>query len=356
MRELLAGCLAAQPLGRVLDVGGGDALAAEAVLQRNPSCHVLVTCADLRAYRAASRAAGCHGDRVAVALSDGLDEVEESDWDAIALTISPHLPPVVADRLICEAAALAAEEGALWLGTSSKAGRRARATAAEAFSPGEKVASSGGQRIDRYPMSGKAERLPALREQAEHLAREERGEVWLELPKGRLRFATRVGVFGYRAVDPGTKLLLEWALNQPAGKRIVDVGCGYGVIGLAAAATWPNSQVHLVDVDVRSVRLAEANVELNGLTNCAVSLADAAVDLPRGQYDLGLSNLPAHEGRTATLGLLGGIRQALRPSGTLAAVVPRDSGLRQFAEQVFARVPVVTRAVLHEVVVTASNR
>ncbi len=317
---------------------------------------MLVTCGDLRSYRAVTEEAGKVGGRVDVLLAAGPEDVEESGWDDVALTISPHLPPIVADRSILQAAVLVAEGGVLWLATNNKAAKRARETATEAFGPGQKVGSSGGQRVDRHVMSDKAARLASIRQQADHLAREERTEVWLALPGTRLRFETRVGLFACRAVDPGTRLLLEWALKQPASKRILDVGCGYGVIGLAAAARWGDSHVHLVDVDLRSVRLAEANVALNGLANCTVSLADAAADLPAGGYDLALANLPAHEGREPTLSLLKGVKRALRPSGRLAAVVPLDSGLRQFAEQVFEQVQVVTGAESHEVVVTAGNR
>lgn len=356
MRQLLARRLVAPSGGRLIDVGGEDALVAGAVLAQDPSCDVLLTCGDLRSYRAVKREADGGGGPVGVALADGLEDVEESGWDAVCLTLSLHLPPVVGDRLAFEGAARAADDAVLWLVSSRKAGKRARATASRAFGPGQKVGSSGGQRVDRYGMSDRAGRLADIRQQADDLAREERLEVWLELPHTRLRFGTRVGVFACRAVDPGTKLLLAWALKQPEPKRVLDVGCGYGVIGVAAAATWRQTHAHLVDVEVRSVRLAEANAELNGLTNCTVSLADAAADLPANEYDLALSNVPAHESRELTLSLLEGLRRALRPLGTFAAVVPVGSGLRQLVEQTFGHVQVVTRGPSYEVLVTAGNR
>jgi 16S rRNA (guanine1207-N2)-methyltransferase len=348
-RMLLARHLASEPGARILDGAGEDAAVAERLLARDPTCRVLVTCGDVRSYREARQQATALGDRVAVMLSDGLDDVEETGWDAIALTLPAHLSPTSGERLIFEAAVRAAGGGALWLATSSKAGKRARASATEAFGPGERIASVGGRRVDRHVMSGGEQGRAEPRRRAQELARQEQGEAWLELPAARLRFETRIGVFAYRAVDAGTRLLLDWALKLPPARRVLDAGCGYGAIGVAAAVTWPEAEVALIDVDLRSARLAQRNVRLNGLTSCTVELADAATDLPVDAYDLVLSNLPAHEGRERSLELLRGISRALRPSGTLAAVVPRDSGVCQFAEAVFGEVTVVEGMGGHEV-------
>ena len=354
-QRLLASHLALPGGGSLIDVGSQDVLLAEAVVSDDPGASALVTCSDLRSCRDATEAAEALGGRVAVELSDGSDGVDDDGWDAVALAISSHLPPISADRLIFEAALRVDADGALWLATSNKAGKRARGTAEAAFGPSEKVGAAGGQRVDRYGMRDRQERLSELHARAAELAEEERTQVWLEVGGTRLQLETRVGVFAYRAIDPGTRLLLDWALQQPGARRILDVGCGYGAIGLAAAATWPDARVDMVDVDLRSVRLAEANVPLNGLANCSVSLADAAVDLPEGRYDLALSNLPAHEGRGPSLDLLRGVQRTLRPSGRLVAVVPMDSGLREFAVEVFGPVQAVVQSGSHEVFVTADD-
>lgn len=91
-------------------------------------------------------------------------------------------------------------------------------------------------------------------------------DVRVERPGGEplaFTLATRPGVFSAKQLDAGSALLLE-ALPEMGERttpgRIVDLGCGVGVLGLAAALLWPGSQVLLVDADARAVACARENV------------------------------------------------------------------------------------------------
>jgi 16S rRNA (guanine1207-N2)-methyltransferase len=88
--------------------------------------------------------------------------------------------------------------------------------------------------------------------------------------RGRpFKFLTSSGVFSKRRVDLGTRLLIE-SMVLPEEGCVLDIGCGYGAVGIAAAAFNPSLHVVMVDVNERAVRLAKQNVRLNGVDNAEV--------------------------------------------------------------------------------------
>src|SRR5688572_15838237 len=105
-----------------------------------------------------------------------------------------------------------------------------------------------------------------------------------------LRLMTQPGVFSDDAVDPGTELLIE-AMRVSPTVKVLDLGCGYGVIGIVAAKLAARGHVTLVDSDIRATRLTQRNLELNGITNADVVLGDGVHDLPpKAKYDVVVSN------------------------------------------------------------------
>jgi 16S rRNA (guanine1207-N2)-methyltransferase len=104
-----------------------------------------------------------------------------------------------------------------------------------------------------------------------------------------LRLRTQAGVFAHRELDEGTRLLIESMRISPTA-RVLDWGCGYGVIGIVAAKLATRGRVTLVDSDIRATRLAQQNIELNGIENAEVILGDGVHDLPpKTRFDAVLS-------------------------------------------------------------------
>src|SRR5262249_11377693 len=92
--------------------------------------------------------------------------------------------------------------------------------------------------------------------------------------RGRaFRFHTAAGVFARRGVDRGSRLLLE-TVEPSAAQRILDLGCGYGVLGIVMAARAPQARVVLVDVNPRAVELARENTTLNHVDHVDVRCGD----------------------------------------------------------------------------------
>ena len=158
----------------------------------------------------------------------------------------------------------------------------------------------------------------------------------LETIRGfELRLQTQPGVFAHRELDEGTRLLIE-AMRVSPTARVLDWGCGYGAIGIVAARLATRGHVTLVDTDVRATRLAQRNLETNGVENAEVILGDGLHDLPpKTRFDVILSNPPTHSGREVLDDFVASAYKALRPRGQLYLVINRLLSLRREVEHVF---------------------
>src|ERR1700744_1279293 len=92
-----------------------------------------------------------------------------------------------------------------------------------------------------------------------------------------LRLWTEPGLFSQKGVDAGTLAMLSGVPFQPDDK-VLDLGCGYGVVGIVAAKTAPPQNVFLVDIDPLAVSAAARNIETNGAAAATVALSDGFRD------------------------------------------------------------------------------
>lgn len=114
-----------------------------------------------------------------------------------------------------------------------------------------------------------------------------------------LALETRPGVFSAKKLDAGSALLLEalpaWLAERPP-ERFVDLGCGSGVLGLAAATLHPAATGLLVDADARAVACSDANARRLGLeARCRTLWWDAREPVPETGFDVALVNPPFHQ-------------------------------------------------------------
>jgi len=143
---------------------------------------------------------------------------------------------------------------------------------------------------------------------------------------------TLPGVFSAKKLDAGSQFLLE-ALSRFMGhkppKRIVDLGCGTGVLGIAAATLWPETRVLLADADARAVECARLNIEQLGLGDrCQVVWWDARETPPDSRFDLALVNPPFHRRGTEVdlgpaLALFDSLRGWIKPGSRALLVANR---------------------------------
>lgn len=149
-------------------------------------------------------------------------------------------------------------------------------------------------------------------------------ELTLNYHRHTLHFRVSQELFSSYQVDAGTRLLLK-TVGDLAGsqqvRKVLDLGCGYGPLGLSLAKTDPDRQVHLVDRDALAVAFTQMNAQMNDLTNVNVYTSLGYDDVQEDGFDLILSNIPGKAGHSAIASFLLGARRLLGPHGIVAIVV-----------------------------------
>ena len=138
-------------------------------------------------------------------------------------------------------------------------------------------------------------------------------------------FITASSVFSKTRIDPGTRLLIE-AMCLPETGCVLDIGCGYGAVGIAAAAFNPKLQVVMTDLNRRAVLLARKNAEKNRITNVEVKhgyLYEPVEDL---RFQCVLSNPPVSAGMETVRTIIREAPKVMTEKATLQMVVKSKIG------------------------------
>ena len=142
--------------------------------------------------------------------------------------------------------------------------------------------------------------------------------------RGRaLRFRTDAGVFSRGEVDEGTRILLE-AL-PPLEGSVLDMGCGWGAVGVSLAAANPGARLTLADVNLRALELSRGNAERNGVT-CEVLESDGFAAMGGRVFDTVVTNPPIRAGKQVIYRIFADALAALRPGGSLYLVIRKQQG------------------------------
>jgi 16S rRNA (guanine1207-N2)-methyltransferase len=138
---------------------------------------------------------------------------------------------------------------------------------------------------------------------------------------------TDAGVFSRDRLDPGAALLLEAVYKAMPGDfagRALDLGCGWGAVGLSLTCRYPHAELVLCDVNRRALALAEQNLARNGLrAQCVWSDGLAAVP---GRFALIAVNPPIRAGKATVYRLFDESRDRLEPGGALFVVIRKQQG------------------------------
>ena len=177
----------------------------------------------------------------------------------------------------------------------------------------------------------------------------------LDLPGGTYTFRTKAGVFSWDGVDPGTRCLIGCLDVSPCA-RVLDLGCGYGAIGMVCARLAPRGQVRLVDASVRAVACARANLGENAIRNAAAMVSDGFEALGEARFDLVVSNPPFHEGNATAHPFIDGAAAHLVPGGRLVMVVMRPEPYRRRMARAFNRVAALVQKEGYTVLAASSPR
>jgi 16S rRNA (guanine1207-N2)-methyltransferase len=140
-------------------------------------------------------------------------------------------------------------------------------------------------------------------------------------------FLTASSVFSKKRVDLGTRLLIE-AMALPETGAILDVGCGYGAVGIAAAASDPRLRVVMTDVNARAVRLARQNAEKNGVHNAEVRCGYLYEPVKDLTFNCVLSNPPVSAGMETVKALITEAPKVMANKATFQMVIRSKIGAK----------------------------
>ena len=158
------------------------------------------------------------------------------------------------------------------------------------------------------------------------------------------------GVFSFDHLDEGTSLLLDHLEVKP-GERVLDVGCGYGIIGIVAAQkAGANGYVELIDANILAVASAQktiANINSKNLASIRVRANDLMTGFENEQFSLVVSNPPFHTGKavdyTIAQALIQQAKRVLIKNGRLLIVANRFIRYEQMMAEYFGEVRVLAQ-------------
>jgi 16S rRNA (guanine1207-N2)-methyltransferase len=171
------------------------------------------------------------------------------------------------------------------------------------------------------------------------------GLIRTRLRRESFEFMTASSVFSKKRVDTGTRLLIESMILPETGK-VLDVGSGYGAIGIVAARLNPSLQVVLMDVNMRAVCLARENIERNNIVNAQVRCGFLYEPVEDLTFKCVLSNPPVSAGMNTVKAIITEAPKIMEPKAILQMVVKSKIGrktLPAIFETVFGSCRVLAR-------------
>lgn len=147
-------------------------------------------------------------------------------------------------------------------------------------------------------------------------------ELSVELLGEHFQFLTDAGVFSKRMIDYGSQVLLN-AISVESGEKILDLGCGYGPIGITLGKVF-QADVTMVDVNSRALELAQKNALNNGVE--AKIFESFCYDAISMTYDHIISNPPIRAGKKVVHKILEESVNYLTPKGKLTIVIQKKQG------------------------------
>lgn len=163
-------------------------------------------------------------------------------------------------------------------------------------------------------------------------------ELACEISGVKLFFTTSDGVFSKKEMDDGTMFLINAVLPLMPGKderKMIDLGCGYGAIGVVFAKMRENLKVVMVDINEKAVELARNNIVKNGVESRSEALvSDGLPAAMQGTADYVITNPPFRAGKQTVLKFFTDACKALRSGGDFFAVLRKQQGAESYIKAI----------------------
>lgn len=333
------------PGDRILDYGCGYGAVGIALADSAPGVDVCMVDSDIRAVRWAQENVRANGIRNAhIVLDHTLDRYADGDFNVITLNPPIEEGTEAIFEMIDRARPKLRNGGSFYLVAKVRKGAKSyMRRLSETIGPAKVVSRSGGywlMRAERSPVRSPA---PIDLSVYEHT-------VETKLRNRKYTFCTRAGIFSRNEMDDGTRLLIESVDILPMNS-VIDVGCGYGPIGIAAAHMASVGRVVMVDTNARAVECANRNIEAhhlhhakkNGKPRVEAVVSDRFDAVKGERFDRVVSNPPFHSGIDVLYPLVDQAYAHLRFHGKMFLVLMRYVGIKRHIEKVFGNCTVVTQ-------------
>ncbi len=146
-----------------------------------------------------------------------------------------------------------------------------------------------------------------------------------------LKFQSDLGVFSKDKIDEGSKTLLDYLVKLDLKGKLLDVGCGYGLLGVTLGKLVSDLQITMVDVNLRAIELSKLNAVTNQV-NVEVKLSDGYQEI-KDNYDLIISNPPIRAGKAVVTRILVEAFDHLMVDGQLIVVIRKSHGAMSALKQ-----------------------
>ena len=167
--------------------------------------------------------------------------------------------------------------------------------------------------------------------------------IQVELAGVRADFCTDAGVFSRDGLDFGSRLLIE-TVHPLLHGRVLDMGCGWGAIGVLLARLCPDAQITMADINERAVALAARNARQNGAI--AETLVSDGYENIAPAFDTIVTNPPIRAGKQTVYRILDEAKTRLTPGGRLFLVIRKEQGApsaQTHLQGVYSRVELLAR-------------
>lgn len=142
----------------------------------------------------------------------------------------------------------------------------------------------------------------------------------------KFEFYTDNGVFSKDGLDFGSRLLLDFIPLEEVGGKVLDLGCGYGIIGIIINKI-TGASVHMVDVNLRALHLADMNIELNKCENVYAYESNCYESIDE-KFNSIITNPPIRAGKKVVYEMIMGAKDYLEKDGKLFLVIRKQQGAK----------------------------